>query len=85
MRFLHKDLLTPPQNLTPTTNSSAFLKVDTLLGAEDASTGRLSVRISSKTTYNKGLFIFDVKHSPYGCGTWPALWLVEFVPRPVRP
>jgi len=37
------------------------------------------VRISSKTTYNKGLFIFDVKHSPYGCGTWPALWLVEFV------
>lgn len=43
----------------------------------DASTGRFSVRVTSRSTYNNGLFIFDVKHSPYGCGTWPALWLTD--------
>ena len=43
----------------------------------DASTGRFSVRIESKKTYNKGLFLFDVKHTPLGCATWPALWLTD--------
>jgi hypothetical protein len=65
------------QNLTPSTATSTFLKVDTSLGVNEASTGRLSVRLSSKTTYDKGLFIFDIKHTPHGCATWPALWLVE--------
>lgn len=37
--------------------------------------GRGSVRIESKKTYNKGLFIVDIKHMPGGiCGTWPAFW-----------
>ncbi|ROV90091.1 hypothetical protein VMCG_09758 [Cytospora schulzeri] len=40
-------------------------------------TSRNSVRVTSKKQYNKGLFIFDVKHTPYGCGTWPALWLSD--------
>lgn len=56
------------------------MKVDTSVGPTsnpDASTGRFSVRVESKTQYDKGLFIFDVKHTPYGCGTWPALWLVD--------
>lgn len=35
------------------------------------------MRLESKTQYNSGLFIFDVKHTPYGCGTWPALWLTD--------
>lgn len=35
------------------------------------------MRIESKTQYTEGLFIFEVKHTPYGCGTWPALWLVD--------
>lgn len=35
------------------------------------------MRVESKNTYNNGLFIFDVKHTPYGCGTWPALWLTD--------
>lgn len=45
--------------------------------AETTSTGRNSVRVTSKTQYNSGLFIFDVKHTPHGCGTWPALWLSD--------
>ncbi|KAJ3474865.1 hypothetical protein NLG97_g9660 [Lecanicillium saksenae] len=67
-------------NLTYATKDSAVLRVDDVSGPgseRDASTGRLSVRVESKKTYDKGLFIFDVKHTPYGCATWPALWLVD--------
>jgi hypothetical protein len=35
------------------------------------------VRLESKKQYNSGLFIFDIMHTPYGCGTWPALWLTD--------
>ncbi|KAF2680777.1 glycoside hydrolase family 16 protein [Lentithecium fluviatile CBS 122367] len=73
------------QNLTSTSNTTradslaskgtAILRVDT--SDENATTGRKSVRISSKKTYSSGLFIFDVLHSPYGCATWPALWLSD--------
>ncbi|KAJ9139421.1 Concanavalin A-like lectin/glucanase domain-containing protein [Pleurostoma richardsiae] len=67
-------------NLTYTSTSSALLRVDTSVGPSstpDASTGRFSVRVTSKTQYSSGLFLFDVKHTPYGCGTWPALWLSD--------
>lgn len=60
-------------NLTYATADSAILRVDT--SETNATTGRKSARISSKTQYNTGLFIFDVINSPYGCSTWPALWL----------
>ncbi|CAK7202103.1 hypothetical protein SEUCBS139899_004823 [Sporothrix eucalyptigena] len=67
-------------NLTYASNTSAVLRVDTSVGPDsdpNASTGRFSVRVESKTQYDNGLFVFEVKHTPYGCGTWPALWLVD--------
>ncbi|KAF4466318.1 endo-13(4)-beta-glucanase [Fusarium albosuccineum] len=67
-------------NLTYASSNTALLRVDTSVGPNDepnASTGRFSVRVESKQTYDNGLFIFDVKHTPYGCGTWPALWLTD--------
>ncbi|ORY71581.1 concanavalin A-like lectin/glucanase domain-containing protein [Pseudomassariella vexata] len=67
-------------NLTYASSDSAILRVDTSVGntsEPDASTGRFSVRITSKTQYDNGLFVFDIKHTPYGCGTWPALWLTD--------
>ncbi|PTB78443.1 glycoside hydrolase family 16 protein [Trichoderma longibrachiatum ATCC 18648] len=67
-------------NLTFASQDAAVLRVDTSVGpgsTPDASTGRFSVRVESKKTYNDGLFIFDVRHTPYGCGTWPALWLTD--------
>ncbi|KAH8772640.1 glycoside hydrolase family 16 protein [Diaporthe sp. PMI_573] len=68
-------------NLTYASTSSAVLRVDTSVGpssSPDASTGRFSVRATSKRQYSSsGLFLFDVKHTPYGCGTWPALWLAD--------
>lgn len=73
--------LTPAsQNLTYATDTAAVLRVDTSVGPDsvpNASTGRFSVRIQSKKQYNNGLFLFDVSHAPYGCGTWPAVWLTE--------
>ncbi len=62
-------------NLTYAIDTSAILRVDT--SEVDAGTGRKSARIESKTQYNSGLFIFDILHTPYGCGTWPALWLTD--------
>lgn len=61
-------------NLTYAGENSAILRVD------DTSTGitdRNSIRITSKNQWNNGLFVFDVIHSPYGCGTWPAVWLSD--------
>ena len=43
----------------------------------NASTGRHSARVQSLKQWNDGLFIFDIKHSPYGCATWPAIWLSD--------
>ncbi|KXX77037.1 hypothetical protein MMYC01_206103 [Madurella mycetomatis] len=43
-------------------------------------TGRPSVRVTSKKTFTKGLFIADIAHMPAGsggapaCGIWPAFW-----------
>jgi hypothetical protein len=72
---------TPPQNLTSASATSAILKVDTSVTnttVPNASTGRFSVRVESKTQYPVGtLFLFDVRHTPFGCGTWPALWLSD--------
>jgi len=70
----------PQYNLTYASSTSAVLKVDTSVNADtvpNASTGRFSVRIESKKQYSDGLFIFDVIHTPTGCGTWPALWLSD--------
>ncbi|KAL2831270.1 concanavalin A-like lectin/glucanase domain-containing protein [Aspergillus pseudoustus] len=63
------------QNLTYATPYSSILRVDATTANTTA--GRNSVRIESTTTYDDGLFIFDILHTPYGCGTWPALWLTD--------
>ena len=62
-------------NLTSATSTSAILKVEDQ--QNNAIDGRRSVRVSSQRTYNQGLFLFDIIHTPFGCGTWPALWLVD--------
>jgi len=38
--------------------------------------GRASIRLTSKKSFNNGLFILDLTHMPTGCGTWPAWWTV---------
>jgi len=53
----------------------------TVLAVDDRSAvpvggNRKSVRISSKKTYDGGLFIADFWAMPHGCGVWPAWWSV---------
>ncbi|KAF2679138.1 glycoside hydrolase family 16 protein [Lentithecium fluviatile CBS 122367] len=41
-----------------------------------SSTGRKSVRLHSKNTFDNGLLIADFAHLPVaGCGMWPAFWV----------
>ncbi|BEJ13211.1 hypothetical protein CspHIS471_0303850 [Cutaneotrichosporon sp. HIS471] len=37
---------------------------------------RHSVRITSKTAFAGGLFVFDLALLPHGCGVWPAVWML---------
>ncbi|KAI9847965.1 MAG: hypothetical protein M1837_001482 [Sclerophora amabilis] len=60
--------------LVGASNDTVYLGVDR---TNPAPLGRASVRLESKKTFNKGLFIADIKHMPGGiCGTWPAFWMV---------
>lgn len=36
--------------------------------------GRPSIRLTSNNNYTHGLFVIDLAHMPFGCGTWPAFW-----------
>jgi hypothetical protein len=53
-------------------NNVSVIRVDgwTKLGQRQ---NRDSVRISSKKTYNGGLFVADFEAMPTGCGTWVCL------------
>ncbi|EAW10763.1 glycoside hydrolase family 16 protein [Aspergillus clavatus NRRL 1] len=62
-------------SLTQATESSVIIRVDNK--TSHAPRGRKSVRLESRKTYHSGLFLFDIIHTPYGCGTWPALWLAD--------
>ena len=35
---------------------------------------RDSIRISSKKSWDRGLFIADIYAMPHGCSVWPAYW-----------
>ncbi|KAJ3111779.1 hypothetical protein HK100_002560 [Physocladia obscura] len=54
-------------------NNVAYFGVD---HTNVETSGRPSVRWTSNTAYQTGLFVFDIAHMPFGCGTWPALWLL---------
>lgn len=58
----------------PSANESIYIGVD---HHHKAPHGRASVRLTSKKSYNHGLFIVDIEHMPGSiCGVWPALWLL---------
>ncbi|KAK4154625.1 glycoside hydrolase [Chaetomidium leptoderma] len=60
------------------TEGGVYLGVDY---TNTTTTGRPSVRVTSKKAYTKGLFIADIAHMPAGsagsssCGLWPAFWM----------
>ncbi|KAK3113280.1 hypothetical protein LTR53_009564, partial [Teratosphaeriaceae sp. CCFEE 6253] len=59
-----------------TPGNTAVISVDTTNQWPNGGPGRPSVRLISDNTYTNGLFILDLLHMPWGCGTWPAYWLL---------
>ncbi|KAK6512726.1 hypothetical protein TWF506_008895 [Arthrobotrys conoides] len=65
-------------NLTYAASNQAIIRV--LPKDRTGTAGRPTVKILSKQRYTRGLFIFDIGHVPYGCGTWPAIWMSDTDP-----
>lgn len=60
-------------NLISTANSHVKMHVD---HTNVSPSGRASVRVTSKKSYTRGLFVADIAHMPSStCGSWPAFWL----------
>lgn len=72
------DQQTANQNgfVTVTNSNTAKISVDTTNKWPNGGKGRPAVRLISDNTYTHGLFVFDITHMPWGCGTWPAYWLL---------
>ncbi|RMY91160.1 hypothetical protein D0862_09787 [Hortaea werneckii] len=54
----------------------AIMSVDTTNKWPRGGDRRPATRIISNNAYTHGLFILDLEHMPWGCGTWPAYWLL---------
>ncbi|EAU81590.1 glycosyl hydrolase family 16 [Coprinopsis cinerea okayama7 len=65
------------QNLTFAVDDKFILRADSTSFLDPNGPGRNSVRIRSWKTYTTHVAVFDVKHMPQGCGTWPAIWEVQ--------
>jgi hypothetical protein len=60
--------------LLKTQNNQVYMGVDTTSHLDADGPGRKSVRVQSKTAYNRALVIADFEHVPgSACGSWPAL------------
>ncbi|CAI0651966.1 unnamed protein product, partial [Colletotrichum noveboracense] len=65
------------QGLLKIVDNDLYLGVDSTTTLDPAGVGRNSVRIESKSQYQKGLFVADFSHFPKPtCGAWPAFWTV---------
>ncbi|KAK0232388.1 2 beta-glucan [Armillaria nabsnona] len=65
------------QNLTYASDDTFILRADdtTVLNADGP--GRNSVRLQSNNQYGSNTaMVFNIRHMPQGCGTWPAVWTV---------
>ncbi|KAL1755379.1 glycoside hydrolase family 16 protein [Schizophyllum commune] len=65
------------RNLTYTTGDTFILRGDSWSYLRPNGPGRDSVRIQSKKTYTDHISVFNVRHMPQGCGTWPAMWYAD--------
>ncbi|KAL4250119.1 Glycoside hydrolase family 16 protein [Abortiporus biennis] len=62
------------KNLTFASGNTLILRADSTTTLSPSGPGRNSVRIKSVKTYTTHVAVFDVRHMPQGCGTWPAAW-----------
>ncbi|KAF9469590.1 laminarinase [Collybia nuda] len=62
------------QNLTFASSDSFILRADFKTTLSASGPGRNSVRIRSNKVYTTHVAVFNIRHMPQGCGTWPAVW-----------
>ncbi|KAH7100895.1 glycoside hydrolase family 16 protein [Auriculariales sp. MPI-PUGE-AT-0066] len=60
-------------NLSYTSRDSFVMRMDATTVLDPAGPGRNSVRIMSKANYTTHVAVFDIRHMPEGCGTWPTI------------
>ncbi|KAF5336230.1 hypothetical protein D9758_014362 [Tetrapyrgos nigripes] len=63
-------------NLTYASSNHFVLRSDFKKQLSSSGPGRDSVRIQSNNQYTTAVMIFNIRHMPQGCGTWPAVWTV---------
>lgn len=61
-------------NLTYASGNTLILRADHTTKLSASGPGRNSVRIQSNKAYTTHVAVFDIRHMPQGCGTWPAAW-----------
>ncbi|KAI5122192.1 hypothetical protein M0805_007089 [Coniferiporia weirii] len=61
-------------NLTFASSDTFIMRADSTTTLSASGPGRNSVRIKSDNTYTTHVVVFDMRHMPQGCGTWPAAW-----------
>ncbi|KAF5356762.1 hypothetical protein D9756_006725 [Leucocoprinus leucothites] len=64
------------QNLTFASGDSFVLRADSHTVLNPSGPGRNSVRLISNKQYTTSVMVFNIRHMPQGCGTWPAVWTV---------
>jgi hypothetical protein len=62
------------QNLTFSSGDHFVMRADFKTTLSSSGPGRNSVRLKSIQRYTNVVMIFNVRHMPVGCGTWPAIW-----------
>ncbi|KAJ3477504.1 hypothetical protein NLI96_g10422 [Meripilus lineatus] len=62
------------QNLTFASGNTLIMRADSRTTLSASGPGRNSVRIRSVKTYTTHAVVFDIRHMPQGCATWPAAW-----------
>ncbi|PIL25507.1 hypothetical protein GSI_12432 [Ganoderma sinense ZZ0214-1] len=62
------------KNLTFAKGDTLILRADHTTKLSASGPGRDSFRLMSKKTYTNHVSVWNVRHMPRGCGTWPALW-----------
>lgn len=76
VQYVNQSVATSNGFVSTTSSNTAKIGVDTTNKWPRGGPGRPSVRVISDNTYTHGLFILDIVHMPWGCGTWPAYWLL---------
>ncbi|TFK26582.1 2 beta-glucanase [Coprinopsis marcescibilis] len=64
------------EGLLNTTADSLILRADSWTELRSDGPGRNSFRLKSNRKYQTSVMVFDIRHMPQGCGTWPAVWTV---------